>query len=138
MINYAIADSDDEAKRLKDQVKALLNALVEASADDVPPEQAAMPRTDGEPQPFQLSRCKACGRPLYAYIPQEPAPVSAHYCPQCWELDLFDGNGKRFAHASRVFEKSIRSLPPGSQVTSIVISGKTIEIDPPWVVPEEP
>ena len=36
MINLAIADTDEEAKMLKAQVKALLNALVEDGTDSEP------------------------------------------------------------------------------------------------------
>jgi len=43
-------------------------------------------------------------------------------------------DGQTVAEASRRIEAMVRSLPPGSKVTSMEIAGVKITVDPPYVV----
>lgn len=131
MINWAIADSHDRAGTLKTVAKTLLDEIIQTEEGNRTDPETCVETQGSEPQLWALSRCLLCGEPRRVYTCLESRPLTAHYCPNCWELDLLSPDGRHIAHATRSFEKRIKELPPGSKITKLVIAGREIPVDPP-------
>ncbi|OYV73207.1 MAG: hypothetical protein B7Z74_04320 [Deltaproteobacteria bacterium 21-66-5] len=80
---------------------------------------------------IDISECPTRGRTRFVYERAGRTPVVAHFCPECWQLEVYDASGAFLAHASRRVEKFLRALPPGSRLVSMTVSGETVACDPP-------
>lgn len=78
-----------------------------------------------------VSECPTCGRTRLVYERTGRAPVVAHFCPECWQLDAYNDAGELFAHASRRVEKLLRALPPGTKLKFTVAGDDATRFDPP-------
>lgn len=137
VINWSIADSHEAATKLKATAKTLLDQIIQSDQEDRSSSEISFRIEDSEPQLWARSLCRLYGDPRRVYTLIESEPQTAHYCSNCWELDLFSPENQHIAHATRALSKTLRGLPPGAKLTAIIIGGKEIPIKPPVEVGED-
>jgi hypothetical protein len=140
--NDAIGAPLERATAAKQMTKALLDAMIAAFARDEAGQYDASrvvidTSADDGPQHWpriDVSECPTCRRTRFVYEGKGCkgcTSMLAHFCPECWQLDVCRQEGEFLAHASRRVEKFLRALSPGSRLVSMTISEGTVECDPP-------
>lgn len=133
MLNWSIAPINEDVWALKASAKALLDAIVDLHVAGTPDACAGRHLPEGEtaPRTWRLPASPVCATPGHVHSPADGQPLTAHFCPECWQLDLHDAAGAHVAHATQWLRKRLSELPPGSKITGIRIGDERIPVDPP-------
>ncbi|MDR7420820.1 MAG: hypothetical protein QN178_18135 [Armatimonadota bacterium] len=136
MLNHAVGNALDQVRARKGLATLLLDACIATwnSRGTAALEEVNIIDDDGRQWRWlqaAFPECRLCGRTSILYRAQGHEEEWADFCLECWEIDILDGSGRVVAHATRRFEKWLRSLPPGARITSITMCGETTVFDPP-------
>jgi hypothetical protein len=140
MLNFAVGTTPDDAHATKELYKSVLDALVAALEKADWARLAAPTAKDRDGRTLgwvydDTARCPDCGGELWIFVPNgEGVTTTLQFCPRTWELKAMGPDGQTVAQVGRRIEAIVRSLPPGSKVTSMEIAGVKITVDPPYVV----